>query len=156
MKKILFAIFAILVAAFVVIQFFRIDTTNPPVNAADTIAASMEMPPAVDATIKRSCYDCHSNETKYPWYTNVQPVAWWMKNHIDEGRRELNFSQFSTYQPRKKKHKLEEICEQVSKGEMPLPSYLWGHSDAALTADDKKLLCDWANAEAAKIEVPAA
>ena len=133
-----------LAALFLIGQFIRPSFTNPPVNPDDRIEASVDVPPDVAAILKRSCSDCHTNETTYPWYSQISPVNWWLKNHVDEGRGELNFSTWGTYTPKRKAKKLEEVCEQVGSGAMPLPSYLWGHRDAALTAEDSKLLCGWA------------
>lgn len=141
-----------LVAGFVVIQFFRIDKANPPVNAADTLEASVAVPPDIQLILGRSCNDCHTNQTIYPWYANIQPSGWFLKDHIDDGRRHLNFSVWNTYEPRKKRKKLEEICEQVESAEMPLPSYLWIHRDSVMRDGDAKALCDWAKAEGAKLE----
>lgn len=151
MKKILKISAIVLFAGFVVIQFFRPDFTNPPVNAAETIESSIQIPENVQKILTTSCRDCHSNETKYPWYSQIQPSAWFLKDHIDEGRNELNLSIWNTYNPRRKKRKLEEICEQIETKEMPLPSYLWIHRNAQLTENDIKTLCDWSKTEAAKI-----
>lgn len=151
LKKILKITALVLFLGFVVIQFFRPDFTNPPVNAAETIENSMQIPPNVSAILKRSCADCHSFETVYPWYSKIQPSAWFLKDHIDEGRREMNFSVWNTYEPRRKKRKLDEMCEQVEMREMPLPSYLWIHRDAQMSDADIKTLCDWAKAEGEKI-----
>lgn len=151
MKKVLKIIAIVIVAAFIVIQFFRPDFTNPPVNSAETLQSAMQVPENVQAILKRSCFDCHSNETTYPWYSKIQPSAWFLADHIAEGRHELNFSAFNTYQTRRKKKKLEEVCEQVQAKAMPLPSYLWIHWDAKMSDEDIKTLCDWANAESAKI-----
>ncbi len=142
----------VLAAAFVVIQFFQIDKVNPPVVAADSIEASVSVPPDIAQIIGRSCSDCHSNNTVYPWYTSTQPAGWFMKDHIDEGRREVNFSVFNTYSARKKAKKLEEICEQVSSKEMPLPSYLWIHWDAALKDTEIQALCDWSKQAAESLK----
>ena len=143
MMKILKYVAIGLAALFLIGQLIRPSFTNPPVNPDEKIEASAQVPPDVAAILKRSCSDCHTNETTYPWYSQVTPVNWWLKDHIDEGRRELNFSVWGTYAPKRKNKKLEEICEQVESGEMPLPSYLWAHRDAALSADDVKLLCTW-------------
>jgi hypothetical protein len=151
MKKALKIIAIVLVVAFVVIQFIRPDFTNPPVNQAETLDASVQLPENVKMILGRSCADCHSNETKYPWYSKIQPSAWFLKDHIDEGRRELNLSIWKTYEPRRQRKKLAEICEQVQQREMPLPSYLWIHWDAKMSDADIKTLCDWTEAEAAKI-----
>ena len=95
--------------------------------------------------------DCHTNTTTYPWYSQIAPASWFLANHIRDGRKELNLSVWNTYSDKKKSKKLEEVCEQVEQGDMPLPSYLWIHRDAALKEGEARILCDWANAERAKI-----
>ena len=150
-ERILKILAVTLVAALVVIQFFQIDQTNPPVNAAEMLEASISLPPDINLIISRSCNDCHSHKTLYPWYINVQPAGWFMKDHIDHARSHLNFSVFNTYPPKKKAKKLEEICEQVETQMMPLPSYLWLHRDSVLKEGDAKALCDWANQERERI-----
>lgn len=143
MKKFL-KIFAIVLAgAFIAIQFIRPDFTNPPINQAETLEASMQVPENVEAILATSCKDCHSNATKYPWYSNVQPSAWFLADHIKDGRRHLNLSEWNTYEAGRKKRKLSEICEQVESREMPLPSYLYIHRDAKLSDEQIKVLCDW-------------
>jgi len=156
LKKILKIAAIVIVAALIVVQFIRPDFNNPPVNEAETLEASVQVPENIKAIMKRSCSDCHTNTTVYPWYSQISPVSWWLKNHIDEGRRELNFSVWATYQPKRKAKKLEEVCEQINEKEMPLPSYTWVHRDAILSAEESKVLCDWATAEKAKIEIPPA
>lgn len=153
LTKIIKILAVVIVAALIVIQVFRIDKANPPIVEADTIDAAMAVPPDVKLVLGRSCNDCHSNSTVYPWYSNIQPAAWFLKDHIDEGRGELNFSEFNTYPAKKKKRKLEEICEMVESSEMPLPSYLLIHRDAGIGESDKRLLCDWSKAEAEKIQL---
>lgn len=149
-KKILKIIALVLIAAFVVIQFFRIDKANPPIVESETLEAGLAVPPDIQLILGRSCNDCHSHKTVFPWYSNIQPVAWWLKDHINEARDELNFSKFNTYTAKKKAKKLEEVCEEVRSGAMPLPSYLWIHSEAGLSENDKNALCDWTNVERAK------
>lgn len=139
MKKILIILFVL----FIIIQFFRIDQTNPPINKGMDFLTAKRTPEVLATNIRNACYDCHSNETKYPWYTNIQPVAWFMKSHIDEGRKHLNFSTFATYEPKRKAHKLEECVEMIEKGEMPLESYILGHPEAKLTAVEKKEMMDY-------------
>ena len=156
LKKILKIAAIVIVAALIVAQFIRPDLSNPPINEAETLEASVQVPENIKAIMKRSCSDCHTNTTVYPWYSQISPVSWWLKNHIDEGRRELNFSVWATYQPKRKAKKLEEVCEQINEKEMPLPSYTWAHRDAILSAEESKVLCDWATAEKAKIEIPPA
>jgi hypothetical protein len=151
MKKVLKIIAFILFLSFIGIQFIRPNFTNPTITQSETLQASMQVPEDVQTILKTSCMDCHSNETVYPWYSRIQPSAWFLANHIEEGRSELNFSVFNTYEPRRKRKKLKEICEQVQVKEMPLPSYLWIHWDAKLNDVQIKTLCDWANSEREKI-----
>jgi len=138
-KKILYVIVAIIV----IIQFFRIDKTNPEVIAENDFVTITNPPEEVTTILKTACYDCHSNESKYPWYTNVAPISWWVKHHIDEGREELNFSNWKTFKAKKKDHKLEELIEEVEEGEMPLDEYTWTHADAQLTEEQKHVLVNW-------------
>lgn len=154
MKRALKIIVVVLFVGFVAIQFIRPDRTNPPIIAERTLEATTEVPENVKAILSRSCADCHSNNTYYPWYSQIAPASWFLANHVSEGRRELNFSEWATYERRKKKRKMEEVCEQIETRQMPLPSYLWIHRDAAMSDGDIKTLCDWANAEAAKNTTP--
>jgi hypothetical protein len=151
MKKALKVLAILIVLSFVIIQFIRPDFTNPPVNQADTLQAVTPVPENVQAIFNRSCSDCHTNETKYPWYSKIQPSAWFLADHIKEGRGEMNLSVWKTYEPRRRRKKLAEICEQVQSREMPLPSYLWIHRDAKLSDEEIKTLCDWTEAESAKV-----
>ncbi len=151
-KKILKVLAIVTVATVIVVQFFRIDKANPPVVQAETLDAAVAVPPDISLILGRSCKDCHSNQTIYPWYSNVQPMAWLLKNHIDDGRRNLNFSIWNTYTPQKKSKKFEQICDQLESKEMPLPSYLWIHRYAVLSENDRKALCDWAKQEKGKVD----
>lgn len=151
MKKILKIIAVVFAAAFIIAQFFRPDQTNPPIVQADTLEATTQVPENVEQILKRSCNDCHTNQTNYPWYSRITPFSWLLQQHIDEGRGEVNFSVWNTYDARKKARKLDEICEQVDIGEMPLDQYLWIHRDAKLSDVDKQTLCDWAHTERKKI-----
>lgn len=126
-----------------VLQSFQIDRTAPPINPTETLEAAVSVPADISMIIGRSCNDCHSHKTSYPWYAYVQPTGWFLKGHIDDGREELNFSVFNTYSDSKKAKKLEEVCDEVTAGSMPLPSYLWIHRSAALSDSDRKALCDW-------------
>ena len=151
MRRIIKIVIVVLVAAFVIAQFIRPSHVNQTVNQSETLQASTTVPPGVDNVLKRSCGDCHSNETSYPWYSQITPVNWFLNNHIEDGRRELNLSVWNTYPVKKKSRKLDEICDQVEKGEMPLPSYLWIHWDAALKPGEAKILCEWTESEKAKL-----
>lgn len=151
-RKILKIIAIVLVLAFIAIQFIRPDRTNPPEVVGETLEASSQIPADVDAILSRSCADCHSNRTVYPWYSNIAPVSWLLANHIRDARRELNFSIWNTYDNRRKVRKLGDICEQIETGEMPLPSYLWMHWDAKLKEGEASKVCDWTEAEKARLE----
>lgn len=139
MKKILI----ILLVAFIFIQFFQIDKTNPASNEGMDFLKIKNTPEPIATLIRNSCYDCHSNETKYPFYSNIQPAAWLMKSHIGEGRIALNFSTFSTYDSKQQIKKLGEAAEYVKKNKMPLESYLIGHPDAKLTEQERKIIADY-------------
>ena len=128
---------------FIVIQFFTIDKINPEVIQENDFITITNPPKSVAQTLKTTCYDCHSNESKYPWYSNVAPVSWWVKDHINEGRDELNFSEWGTFSDKRIAKKLEEVVEEVEEGEMPLPPYLITHSDAKLSESQTKELLDW-------------
>jgi hypothetical protein len=134
------SIFIALAVIFVLIQFVRPDRTNPPLDPARKLQA----PPQVAAILDRSCRDCHSNETDWPWYTNIAPISWWLADHVKEGRHELNLSEWNGYTARRKGRKLKEICEQIKDGEMPLPSYVRLHAKAKLSDADRETLCTWA------------
>lgn len=151
-KKILKITAILLVIGFVGIQFVRPDFSNPPVVPSETLQASTQVPADVQQILARSCADCHSNETAYPWYSKVTPFNFFLHDHIDTGRHELNISVWNTYSREKKMRKLEEICEQVGSAEMPLPSYLWIHRDAALAPGEADVLCGWTTAERERIE----
>ena len=151
-KKILKIVVIILVVAFVVIQFFRPEFTNPPENPADTLEASTQVPENVDAILNRSCADCHSNRTVYPWYSKIAPSSWLLSSDIREGRQELNISVWNTYETRKKVRKLGAICDQVTKGDMPLWQYRLIHWNARLKEGEVKTLCDWTDAEINRLQ----
>lgn len=138
-KKILFALFVLLVG----IQFI-----HPAINVGDSITENdiskkYEMPEAVHSIFIKKCYDCHSANTLYPWYSKVQPVAWWINSHVEEGKEKLNFSEFKTYTEKKANHKLEEVSEAVTDGWMPLDSYVLIHRETKITAEDTEMINAW-------------
>src|SRR5215510_1546244 len=141
----------ILFVVFVGIQFVRPALTNPPVDESQTILARAKVPPDVAAILDRSCRDCHSNKTVWPWYTNVAPVSWWLKNHVDHGRKDLNLSEWGKLPADRQDRKLRQICDEVQDGNMPLASYLPMHPAAKLSDQDKKILCDWTDQEREKL-----
>lgn len=137
-KKILIGLAVILVA----IQFFRPEKNNSG-DDTQSITTVYPTPDNVQTILKTSCYDCHSNKTAYPWYNNIQPVAWWLHHHIDEGKGELNFSAFASYAPRRQYRKFTEIKEQLEEGEMPLTSYTLIHRNAILSEEQKSTVIKW-------------
>lgn len=136
MKKILIGLLVVLVA----IQFFQIDKTNPVADEKLDFLVMNNTSPEIATQIKASCYDCHSNQSVYPAYTYVQPVGWFVKNHIEEGKEHLNFSEFGNYSAKKQAHKLEESYEMIEKSEMPLSSYTIIHKEAVLDEAQKTTL----------------
>jgi len=136
-------ILPILAALLVLIQFIRIDKTNPPVDASLDFLATMNPPEATKLMIKNACYDCHAHTTKYPWYTNIAPVSWWIKGHITNGRSHLNFSTWRNYDADKRAHKIEECIEYVENAWMPLNSYTWLHPEAKMTDDDRQSMVNY-------------
>ena len=152
MKKYLKWSAIVLALIFVGIQFVRPSRMNPPIDEAGTIQVKLNIPPEIDSILARSCNDCHSNRTDWVWYSNVAPASWFMAYHVEEGRIELNFSEWGKLSPGRASRKLEEICEQVNAGEMPIWNYVLLHPSAHLTDADKKALCDWAKREQEKID----
>lgn len=136
-------IFILLAFVLVVIQFFAIDKNNPPIDERKTFVALVNPPADILQLLKDACYDCHSNETKYPWYTNVAPLSWWIKHHIDEGREHLNFSEWTSYSEEDRKHLLHEAAEETEEKHMPLGSYVRMHSEADLSDADRQKLVTW-------------
>jgi cytochrome c551/c552 len=141
----------ILIVVFLGSQFVRPARTNPPVDESQTIFARTQMTPQVSAILERSCRDCHSNKTVWPWYTNVAPISWWLSNHVNEGRQNLNLSEWTKLAQDRQDRKLRQICDEVSDGGMPLSSYVPMHPQAKLSDEDKKTLCDWTDAERARM-----
>ena len=129
-------------------QFIRPARTNPPVDRAQTIEAVAQVPAHLAPVLRRSCYACHSNETPWPWYSEVVPMSWGVANHVNEGRAKMNFSEWGRYPARKRTALLEKLCDEVREGRMPLPSYLWIHRDARLSETEWKAVCDWSMEEA--------
>lgn len=144
MKRILNTILIILLIAFIIIQFFKPSKNQGEEIAANQITVVQNVPADVQQILKVSCNDCHSNTTHYPWYSKIQPVAWFLNDHIIEGKKELNFSVFATYPTFRQYKKFEEIQKQVKEDEMPLYSYTLPHRDAVLSADQKTTLINWA------------
>jgi hypothetical protein len=151
MKKWLTAVLLALLVLFVVAQFIRPSMANPPVDEGKTLYASEPVPADVRAILDRSCDDCHTNRTEWPWYGRVAPVSWLLADHVKDGRKELNFSEWGGYTPRRQARKLEETCSEVKEHKMPIKSYLPLHPGARLSEADRRLLCDWSSAFRARI-----
>ena len=140
-----------LAVIFVALQFIRPARTNPPIDESRTILARTHVTPEAAAIMDRSCNDCHSNQTRWPWYSNVAPVSWFVIDHVNVGRREMNFSDWAQYSTDDQQGLLKKICREVKEGAMPLSSYLRMHHDAKLSNEDVRTLCDWANAESLRL-----
>ncbi len=139
LKKILIGLLAILI----VLQFFRPEKNIAEGLNESDIRYALTVPANIHTILQEKCYDCHSNNTQYPWYSNIQPAAWWMAEHIEVGKDELNFSDFKNYSEKKANHKLEEISEMIKDDEMPLPSYTLIHRSAKLTDEEKASINEW-------------
>jgi hypothetical protein len=130
------------VGLFAAMQLVRPAQTNPPVTA------ELATPPEVRTLLRKACYDCHSNESTWPWYSHVAPVSWLVARDVDEGRRELNFSTWGEMKPERKLKKFREIAKEVEEGEMPMAIYVLLHGHAELSAAERKTIVDWARAGA--------
>lgn len=139
-KKILLGI----VVIFAVIQFFRPDPNNASQASPSDISGVVSVPDPVKVILENACYDCHSNNTRYPWYANIQPAGWWLAGHIKEAKGDLNFSDFGGYSQRTQLSKLEGVAAVVEEDIMPLRSYKMMHKNARLSADEKNLVIEWA------------
>ncbi|HEY3039226.1 MAG TPA: heme-binding domain-containing protein [Pyrinomonadaceae bacterium] len=137
------------ICCLVVSQLFGPGKTNPALDPAQSIEYRMQVTPQVAGILERSCNDCHSNKTRWPWYSNVAPVSWFVIGHVDEGRQNLNFSEWGRYTQRDVDGLLKQICREVKAGAMPLSSYTPLHPGSKLSAEDRKILCDWTDAERA-------
>ncbi|MCF8242258.1 MAG: heme-binding domain-containing protein [Melioribacteraceae bacterium] len=146
MGKIGMYVIIVVVIAVLGIQFIPVDRTNPPVENEITAPAH------VMNVIKTSCYDCHSNETNWLWYSYVAPSSWFVADHVAEGREHLNFSDWYSYEPKKQKKLMEEIWEEVEEGEMPLASYTFMHPKAALNDSQKIVIREWIKSSSSKVE----
>jgi len=152
MKKVLKIILIIVIIAFLAIQFIRPAKNSGVEIAANQITAKYEAPQEVQQLLQVSCYDCHSNTTRYPWYSNIQPIAWMLDDHIVEGKKELNFSSFMEYPVWRQYKKFREIGKEVKDGDMPMASYTLLHRDANLSADQKLSIQNWVANSMKKME----
>ncbi|WP_026898122.1 heme-binding domain-containing protein [Daejeonella oryzae] len=139
-QKILIGVLAIII----LIQFIRPAKNISVAATPNDIFEHYQAPDTLKQLIKTACYDCHSNNTVYPWYSNIQPVAWWLNDHVEEGKSKLNFSEFATYTAKKGDHKLEEVMEEVKEGNMPLKSYTLIHTKTKLNTSQREAIVQWA------------
>lgn len=146
-KKILLGLLVLLV----LIQFIRPARNNGSATGPADITHYVHVPDTVLQMLKTSCYDCHSNYTKYPWYVNINPIGLWLRSHINEGKEAINFSDLSSFSKRKLDHRLGDIAETVEEHEMPLKSYTLIHTDTKLTEAQIQIIKNWT--EAARKEV---
>lgn len=138
-RKILLGLLAVLI----IIQFFRPEKNQAEGLSVSDISTVYAIPGDVHDVLKKKCYDCHSNNTVYPWYSNIQPVAWWLDSHVQDGKRHLDFSSFKEYNAEKAAHKLDELVEVLMEDEMPLKSYLIAHPNAKVTQQEKDAIYNW-------------
>lgn len=145
-------IVVLLLVLIVVAQFIRPAKNVSTAAGPNDIATKHPVPADVSALLQRACYDCHSNNTKYPWYAEVQPAGWWLASHVNDGKRHLNFSEFAAYTPKRAKTKAGEIVDEVEQLKMPMKSYTLMHPEARLTPAEIKLITTWAEDLEAKIK----
>ena len=125
------------------IQFVPVNRSNPAVDPSLSIYVAQPMPAEVKAVFERSCKDCHSNETAWPWFSYVAPVSWVVARDVHQARKKMNFSEWGSYSPQQKEDRLEEICEQVTHGEMPDRKYAIFHRSARITPQEREAVCQW-------------
>jgi hypothetical protein len=136
-----------------VLQFIRPDKNLSSILPGKNDLVTLYPPsPEVRRILETACYDCHSNHTRYPWYAEVQPVGWWLASHVNDGKGELNFSEFGTYPAKLQGSKMGKIADALTERSMPLKSYTWIHRDAIFTDAQNNLLIDWAEALQEKVE----
>ncbi len=144
LKNIINRTLIVILVALVVIQFIRPAKNQSGAISENDITKMYTVPGNVQVILQKACNDCHSNNTTYPWYSNIQPVAWWLNDHIREGKEELNFSEFGTYKLLRQSRKLKKAAGEIEEGEMPLSSYTIIHRDAILTPEEKAAITTWA------------
>ncbi len=141
LKKILI----VLLAALVVIQFIHPKPNKSTGDQPNYIGKIFPVPEDVKSILAKACNDCHSNNTRYPWYSNIQPMDWWMTGHINKGKRGMNLDEFANRNLRFQYNKMGDVVEQLKEGDMPLNSYTWIHKNAILSQAEKNTLMNWAN-----------
>ena len=142
MKKIIKTILLLALAAFVIMQFIRPDKNEAGYETVKTFETETKVNGELAVLLKNKCYDCHSAQTEYPWYAEIAPASYWLSDHVNNGKKHFNVSDWDKYSAKKKDHKLDELIEMVEEGEMPLDSYTWLHDD--ITEEEKEMLINWA------------
>lgn len=143
--KIVKKILLVLLLALIVIQFIHPKKNKAEGPQPNFIGNSFAIPDDVKTILAKACNDCHSNNSTYPWYAKIQPVHWWLDGHIKDGKKHLNFDEYTHKSLRTQFHKMEETVDMVKKGEMPIKEYKWTHRDARLTDEEKNKIIGWAN-----------
>lgn len=144
-KRVIRWILLVGVCLFAIAQVVRPAKTNPPVEPSMALESRVEVEPQVEKILDRSCADCHSNKTRWPWYSDVAPVSWFVIDHVNDGRNHLNFSEWGRYDAFEQRDLLRETCLMVKTGAMPLSSYTPMHAGSKLTPDEVGLICQWTN-----------
>ncbi|KQC28817.1 heme-binding domain-containing protein [Flagellimonas eckloniae] len=142
--KVIKKIGIVLLIIFIGMQFYRPEKNTASGDYLAIFEAETKPNESVKEILKTTCYDCHSDHTEYPWYNNVAPISYWLDDHIRDGKKHLNFSDWQNYSAKKKDHKLDELIEEVEEGKMPLDEYTWTHKEAKLTENQVKTLLEWA------------
>ncbi|WP_299556242.1 heme-binding domain-containing protein [Seonamhaeicola sp.] len=142
--KIIKKLLLFLLIVFIVAQFFRPEKNNGDLATIKPFLTETNPPEDVKLILKESCFDCHSDFTRYPWYNNITPVNYWLKGHIDHGKEHFNVSKWEGNSVKRKDHKFEELIEMVEDKSMPLNSYTWTHTEARLTDAQIESIVDWA------------
>jgi hypothetical protein len=152
----LLVLLVVVLGMFAALQLIRPDRTNPPVDPALRIDAHVTVPADIGAILDRACRDCHTNQTRWPWYSHVAPPSLLLAHDVREGRDELNFSEWGDYDEETASEQLEDICDQVRQRQMPLRPYTWMHPEARLSDDDVQRLCAWTDRARGEVAARAA
>ena len=141
--KILKTLGVTLLIAFIIAQFFGPERNNGDIKSVNAFLADTKPPAEVKEILLNTCFDCHSDHTRYPWYDKITPVNYWLAEHVNDGKKHFNVSKWNDYSDKKKDHKLDELAEEVEEKEMPLPSYTWTHGDADLSPEQIEAVETW-------------
>jgi len=142
MKRILKILGYVLVITLIVMQFFRPDKNEGGYESISNFEKDTRVSDEVLSILKKNCFDCHTNQTRYPWYAEVAPISYWLNDHIINGKKHFNMSEWNAYSEKKKSKKMDELIEEVKEGEMPLNFYTWIHG--SITEEEKDILVQWA------------